>query len=122
MSKRRKRRRLAWMNRFNQVLKQNPGISISAAKQKTEDDVRTALRRADFLAKSRQEHQKIFEETLDKFNAPNEVEAKKVSEPVKVEPAKPKTTTKKPATAKKTTTTKKTTTRKKTTTTKTKKS
>lgn len=121
------------MSRFNQILKQNPGISVSEAKQKTEEDVRTALRRADFLAKSRQEHQKIFEETLDNFNAPNEVEAKKVSEPVKVEPAKPKATTKKPtakkattakkpATAKKTTTTKKTTTRKKTTTTKTKKS
>ena len=137
MSKRRKRRRLAFINRLTEVFNENPGISLEAAKQLTEKDVRKALRRADHLTTDREEHQRIFEETL---SSSSKVKEETTTQPTltKVEPApepekkldkaevvakankaiaKPKTTTKK-ATAKKATTTKKPATAKKSTTTK----
>jgi len=144
MSKRRKRRRLAWINRFNEVIKENPGISTAAAKQKTEQDVRSALLHADKVATTREQHQKIFEETLSNTGraktqttttqptltkvepAPKretkitkeEVVAKASETITKPQAATPKTTTTKKPTAKKATTAKKPATAKKTTTTK----
>ena len=138
MAKRRKRRRIAWINRLNSVLKENPGMSIEEAKVRTEEDVRAAVRRADWLANTKDEHLQILEHTLNNLDKPKEQAPKveeKVEAPVikKVEPQAPKTkkkTVAKPKTkktvakAKPTTTkskkasTKKTTTRKKSTRTK----
>jgi len=143
MSKRRKRRRLAWINRFQEVIQENPGITTAAAKEKTEQDMRKALNRADFLAETREQHQQIVEETLQGFRK-QPVQETKIEETVakptltKVEPekpksnkkvsktvaeakakktiAKPKVATAKTTAAKKPTATKKTTTAKKTTT------
>jgi len=137
MAKRRKRRRIAWINRLNSVLKENPGMSIEEAKIRTEEDVRAAVRRADWLANTKDEHLQILEDTLNNLDKPKE-EAPKVEEKVeapvikKIEPQAPKTkkavakpkTKKTVAKAKPTTTkskkasTKKTTTRKKSTRTK----
>ena len=137
MAKRRKRRRIAWINRFNSVMKENPGMSIEEAKIRTEEDVRAAVRRADWLANTKDEHLQILEDTLNNLDKPKE-EAPKVEEKVeapvikKIEPQVPKTkkavakpkTKKTVAKAKPTTTkskkasTKKTTTRKKSTRTK----
>ncbi len=137
MAKRRKRRRIAWINRFNSVMKENPGMSIEEAKIRTEEDVRAAVRRADWLANTKDEHLQILEDTLNNLDKPKE-EAPKVEEKVeapvikKIEPQAPKTkkavakpkTKKTVAKAKPTTTkskkasTKKTTTRKKSTRTK----
>ena len=137
MAKRRKRRRIAWINRLNSVLKENPGMSIEEAKIRTEEDVRAAVRRADWLANTKDEHLQILEDTLNNLDKPKE-EAPKVEEKVeapvikKIEPQAPKTkkavakpkTKKTVAKAKPTTTkskkasTKKTTTRKKPTRTK----
>ncbi len=137
MAKRRKRRRIAWINRFNSVMKENPGMSIEEAKIRTEEDVRAAVRRADWLANTKDEHLQILEDTLDNLDKPKEQAPKveeKVEAPVikKIEPQAPKTkkavakpkTKKTVAKAKPTTTkskkasTKKTTTRKKSTRTK----
>jgi len=137
MAKRRKRRRIAWINRLNSVLKENPGMSIEEAKIRTEEDVRAAVRRADWLANTKDEHLQILEDTLDNLDKPKEQAPKveeKVEAPVikKIEPQAPKTkkavakpkTKKTVAKAKPTTTkskkasTKKTTTRKKSTRTK----
>jgi len=137
MAKRRKRRRIAWINRLNSVLKENPGMSIEEAKIRTEEDVRAAVRRADWLANTKDEHLQILEDTLNNLDKPKEQAPKveeKVEAPVikKIEPQAPKTkkavakpkTKKTVAKAKPTTTkskkasTKKTTTRKKSTRTK----
>ena len=137
MAKRRKRRRIAWINRFNSVMKENPGMSIEEAKIRTEEDVRAAVRRADWLANTKDEHLQILEDTLNNLDKPKEQAPKveeKVEAPVikKIEPQAPKTkkavakpkTKKTVAKAKPTTTkskkasTKKTTTRKKSTRTK----
>ena len=137
MAKRRKRRRIAWINRLNSVLKENPGMSIEEAKVITEEDVRAAVRRADWLANTKEEHLQILEHTLKNLDKPKE-QAPKVEENVeapvikKIKPQAPKTkkavakpkTKKTVAKAKPTTTqskkasTKKTTTRKKSTRTK----
>jgi len=137
MAKRRKRRRIAWINRLNSVMKENPGMSIEEAKIRTEEDVRAAVRRADWLANTKDEHLRILEDTLENIDKPKDRAPKveeKVEVPVikKIEPqapkikkavAKPKTK-KTVAKAKPTTTkskkasTKKTTTRKKSTRTK----
>jgi len=143
MSKRRKRRRLAWINRFQEIIKENPGITTDTAKQLTEMDMQKALNRADFLAKTREQHQEIIEETLQGLTKPPQQKVKTeeiITEPTltKVEPekpkinkqvsktvaeakakraiAKPKTATTKTTAAKRSTVTKKTTTAKKTTT------
>ena len=137
MAKRRKRRRIAWINRLNSVMKENPGMSIEEAKIRTEEDVRAAVRRADWLANTKEEHLQILEDTLkntDKLKDQTPKVEEKVEVPVikKIEPQAPKTkkavakpkAKKTVAKAKSTTTkskkasTKKTTTRKKSTRTK----
>ena len=100
MAKRRKRRRIAWINRLNQVMKENPGMSIEEAKHRTEEDVRAAVRRADWLATSKDDHLNIFEDTLKNLGNKKEqkVEVAKVKEEVeapvitKIEPAVPSPT------------------------------
>ena len=96
MAKRRKRRRIAWINRFNSVMKENPGMSIEEAKIRTEEDVRAAVRRADWLANTKDEHLQILEDTLNNLDKPKEQAPKveeKVEAPVikKIEPQAPKT-------------------------------
>ena len=122
MSKRRKRRRLAFINRMNEIIKENPTLSLDKVKTRSAIEVKSALRHADKTAPhSREEHTKVFEDTLFGRNKITTT-AKPTTTTTKAKPktsttttkAKPKTTTttraKKPTTAttKKRTTTKRT--------------
>ena len=102
MSKRRKRRRLAFINRMNEIAKENPHLGLEQIKTRTAIEIKNALREADRTAPhSREEHHKVFEDTLFSRN-------------------KVTSTTTTPTTTKTTTTKAQTTTTTKTTTTKTK--
>jgi len=65
MAKRRKRRRMAFLNRMRDIMEENPLMPMSRAKTQTESEVKAALRIADSKARyDREEHHRIFEETL----------------------------------------------------------
>lgn len=65
MSKRRKRRRLAFINRMREIAKENPNLALEQVKTQTAIEVKNALREADRTAPhSREEHHKVFEDTL----------------------------------------------------------
>ena len=116
MSKRRKRRRMAFINRMNQIAKENPTLSIDKVKTRTAIEVKNALREADRTAPhSREEHAKVFEDTL--FGK-NDVTSTTTTTTTTTRTPAP-TTTRTTTTKAQTTTTKPTTTTK-TTTTKTK--
>ena len=87
MSKRRKRRRIAFFNRMNEIREENPALSLDAAKTRTSIEVKNALREADRVAPhSREEHAKVFEDTLFSRN--------KVASTTTTTTTKPKSTTK----------------------------
>ena len=122
MSKRRKRRRLAFINRMNEIIKENPTLSIDKAKTRTAIEVKSALRHADKTAPhSREEHNKVFEDTLFGRNKITTT-TKPTTTTTKAKPktsttttkAKPKTTTTTRAKKSTTATTKKRTTTKRT--------
>ena len=109
MSKRRKRRRLAFINRMNEIIKENPTLSLDKAKTRTAIEVKSALRHADKTAPhSREEHTKVFEDTL--FNRNKVVSTttttRTTTPTTKTTTTKAQTTTTKPTTTTKTTTTK----------------
>ena len=130
MAKRRKRRRIAFINRMNEIIKENPNMGLEQVKTRTAIEVKNALRVADRSAPhDREEHSRIFEDTLfsrNKTTATTKPKAatndpttttKTATAKTKAAP-KPKTATRaKKTTAKNTTTT----TKKRTTTKRTKK-
>ena len=110
MSKRRKRRRMAFINRMNQIAKENPTLSIDKVKTRTAIEVKNALREADRTAPhSREEHAKVFEDTLfGKNNVTSTTTTTRTPAPTttRTTTTKAQTTTTKPTTTTKTTTTK----------------
>ena len=109
MSKRRKRRRLAFINRMNEIIKENPTLSLDKAKTRTAIEVKSALRHADKTAPhNREEHTKVFEDTLfgRKEVTTNTTTRTTTPTTTKTTTTKAQTTTTKPTTTTKTTTTK----------------
>ena len=109
MSKRRKRRRLAFINRMNEIIKENPTLSLDKAKTRTAIEVKSALRHADKTAPhNREEHTKVFEDTLFSRNkvASTTTTTTTTTPTTKTTTTKAQTTTTKPTTTTKTTTTK----------------
>lgn len=139
MSKRRKRRRMAFINRMNEILKENPTLSLDKAKTRTAIEVKSALRHADKTAPhNREEHTKVFEDTLfgrNKITSTTTATTKTTTpttttaQTTTTKPATTKTSTTKtkaapkpkPTTRAEKTTTSRTTTKKRTTTKRTKK-
>ena len=113
MSKRRKRRRIAFFNRMNEIREENPTLSLDAAKTRTSIEVKNALREADRVAPhSREEHAKVFEDTLFRRNrVTSTTTTTSTTTPTTKTTTKEQTTTSKPTISKPTTTTKTTTTK-----------
>jgi hypothetical protein len=90
MSKRRKRRRQAFINRMNQILQDNPGMSIEKAKADTSVEVRKALLHADEVAATKEDHILAFEDALFKRRTIDQpAVAKKEVKTAAVEDSKP---------------------------------
>jgi len=65
MAKRRKRRRIAFLNRMRDMMKEDPSLPLDRAKTLTEVEVKQALRVADAKARhDKEEHHRVFEKTL----------------------------------------------------------
>ena len=116
MSKRRKRRRMAFITRMNEIIRENPTLSLDKAKTRTAIEVKSALRHADKTAPhNREEHTKVFEDTLFGKNKVTTTTTTSTTTPTTTTPTstttrttttKAQTTTTKPTTTTKTTTTK----------------
>ena len=119
MSKRRKRRRLAFITRMREIARENPNLALEQVKTQTAIEVKNALREADRTAPhSREEHHKVFEDTLFSKNKATSTTTTKAEAKTTTTKAKPKTTTTKakPKTTTKTKAKPKTATKSKTTT------
>jgi cell division protein FtsN len=107
MSKRRKRRRMAFINRMNEIIKDNPTLSLDKVKTRTAIEVKSALRHADKTAPhDREEHTKVFEDTLFGRNKTTTTTTTTPTTTTKTTTTTAQTTTDKPTTTTKTSATK----------------
>jgi len=111
MAKRRKRRRMAFIEKMNQIQKENPTMTIERVKTITEVEVKKALRIADHKEPyDREEHHRVFRDTLLNDTTDTARPTTTTATTTTVTKAKPKTstTTTKPKTSTTKTTTKRT--------------